>query len=70
MAIFRAGKRIGNMDIRVGLPRDRTLDNVEGDKRLDRQPGMNPETSIGRFCLLYTSKRQRDKRQSRMQSSS
>ena len=49
MAIFRAGKRIGNMDIRVGLPRDRTLDNVEGDKRLDRQPGMNPETSIGRF---------------------
>ena len=34
MAIFRAGKRIGNMDIRVGLPRDRTLDNVEGDKRL------------------------------------
>ena len=34
MAIFRAGKRIGNMDIRVGLPRDRTLDNVEGDERI------------------------------------
>jgi len=49
MAIFRAGKRIGNMDIRVGLPRDRTLDNVEGDKRLKRQPGTNPQTSIGRF---------------------
>ncbi len=49
MAIFRAGKRIGNMDIRVGLPRDRTLDNVEGDKRLRRQPGTNPQTSIGRF---------------------
>ena len=50
MAIFRAGKRIGNMDIRVGLPRDRTLDNVEGDKRLRRQPGaQNKKTSIGRF---------------------
>ena len=49
MAIFRAGKRIGDMDIRVGLPRDRTLDNVEGDKRLKRQPGTNPQTSIGRF---------------------
>ena len=49
MAIFRAGKRIGNMDIRVGLPRDRTLDNDEGDKRLKRQPGTNPQTSIGRF---------------------
>ncbi len=50
MAIFRAGKRIGNMDIRVGLPRDRTLENVEGDKRLKRQPGaQNEQTSIGRF---------------------
>lgn len=50
MAIFRAGKRIGNMDIRVGLPRDRTLDNVEGDKRITVQrPGVNRKTSIGRF---------------------
>ena len=50
MAIFRAGKRIGNMDIRVGLPRDRTLDNVEGDKRITvQQPGVNQRTSIGRF---------------------
>ena len=50
MAIFRAGKRIGNMDIRVGLPRDRSLDNVEGDKRITQQrPGVNPQTSIGRF---------------------
>ena len=49
MAIFRAGKRIGNMDIRVGLPRDKTLDNVEGDKRLKRKAGSNPATSIGRF---------------------
>ncbi len=50
MAIFRAGKRIGNMDIRVGLPRDRTLENVEGDKRITQQkPGVNQRTSIGRF---------------------
>ena len=34
MAIFRAGKRIGNMDIRIGLPRDRSLDNGAGDKRI------------------------------------
>jgi hypothetical protein len=50
MAIFRAGKRIGNMDIRVGLPRDRSLDNVEGDKRVvGQQPGVNQATSIGRM---------------------
>ena len=50
MAIFRAGKRIGNMDIRVGLPRDRSLDNVEGDPRVvGQQPGVNQSTSIGRF---------------------
>ena len=51
MAIFRAGKRIGNMDIRVGLPRDRSLDNVEGDKRLKRKMtiGTSKSTSVGRF---------------------
>ena len=50
MAIFRAGKRIGNMDIRVGLPRDRSLDNVEGDPRIIKhRPGVNQRTSIGRF---------------------
>jgi hypothetical protein len=51
MAIFRAGKRIGNMDIRIGLPRDRSLDNVEGDKRLKRKQykESNEATTIGRF---------------------
>ena len=50
MAIFRAGKRIGNMDIRIGLPRDKSLDNVEGDKRITQQrPGVNQATSIGKF---------------------
>lgn len=50
MAIFRAGKRIGNMDIRIGLPRDKSLVNVEGDPRLTKhRPGVNQLTSIGRF---------------------
>ena len=50
MAIFRAGKRIGNMDIRIGIPRDKSLVNVEGDPRItDQQPGVNQSTSIGRF---------------------
>ena len=50
MAIFRAGKRIGNMDIRIGLPRDKSLVNVEGDPRITTQrPGGNVSTSIGRF---------------------
>ena len=50
MAIFRAGKRIGNMDIRIGLPRDKSLVNVEGDPRITKQrPGGNVSTSIGWF---------------------
>ena len=48
MAILRGGRRIGNYDIRVGLPRDRSLDNVQGDARLRRRQG-NPESTIGRF---------------------
>ena len=28
MAILRGGKRIGGFDIRLGLPRDRSLDDV------------------------------------------
>ena len=34
MAILRGGKRIGGYDIRIGIPRDRSLDNVERDPRL------------------------------------
>ena len=48
MAILRGGRRIGNYDLRVGFPRDRSLDNVEGDKRLSRVQGPNPETFVGR----------------------
>jgi len=49
MAILRGGKRIGGMDIRIGIPRDRSLDNVAGDARLKRTTGGNPETTLGRF---------------------
>ena len=49
MAILRGGKRIGGYDIRIGIPRDRSLDDVAGDKRLQRRQGSNPETTIGRF---------------------
>ena len=48
MAILRGGRRIGPFDIRIGIPRDRSLDNVEGDKRLRRQMGGNPESTMGR----------------------
>jgi len=49
MAILRGGRRIGGIDVRIGLPRDRSLDNVTGDPRLKRTQGGNPETTIGRF---------------------
>ena len=49
MAILRGGKRIGGFDIRVGIPRDRSLENVENDPRFRQRAGGNPETTIGRF---------------------
>ena len=47
MAIFRAGKRTGPFDIRVGFPRDKSLDNVDKDPRLKQRA--NTENTIGRF---------------------
>ena len=47
MAIFRAGKRVGPFDIRVGFPRDKSLDNVDRDPRLKK--GANTDNTIGRF---------------------
>ena len=47
MAIFRAGKRVGPFDIRVGFPRDKSLDNVDRDPRLRQHA--NTENTIGRF---------------------
>ena len=52
MAIIRGGKRIGGMDIRIGLPRDRSLDDVQGDPRLKQKAGGNPETTMGRFQAM------------------
>ena len=55
MAILRGGKRIGGMDVRIGIPRDKSLDNVAGDPRLKRNQGFSlnqmgqPETTLGRF---------------------
>lgn len=49
MAILRGGVRIGGFDIRLGIPRDRSLDNVESDPRFRQKAGGNPETTIGRF---------------------
>ena len=47
MAIFRQGKRVGPFDIRIGSPRDKSLDNVDRDPRLKQRA--NTENSIGRF---------------------
>ena len=50
MAIFRAGKRTGPFDIRVGFPRDKSLDNVDADPRLRQRA--NTENTIGRFRAM------------------
>ena len=39
MAILRGGRRIGNFDIRLGLPRDKSLVDIANDPRLQRKPG-------------------------------
>jgi hypothetical protein len=38
MAILRGGVRIGGFDIRLGLPRDRSLENVANDPRFREKP--------------------------------
>ena len=47
MAIFRGGKRVGPFDIRVGFPRDKSMDNIDSDPRLRQYA--NSENTIGRF---------------------
>ena len=39
MAVLRGGRRIGNYDVRIGLPRDKSLVDIHKDPRLQRQPG-------------------------------
>jgi hypothetical protein len=52
MAILRGGKRIGGFDVRIGIPRDRSLDDVQSDPRLRQKAGGNPETTMGRFQAM------------------
>ncbi len=49
MAILRGGKRFGGFDVRIGIPRDRSLDNVQGDTRLKQRAGGNPDSTMGRI---------------------
>lgn len=49
MAILRGGVRIGGYDVRIGIPRDTSLDNVETDPRFRQNRNANKETTIGRF---------------------
>ena len=44
MAILRGGKRIMGMDIRLGIPRDRSMDNINRDPRFKQRAGANPAT--------------------------
>ena len=53
MAIFRGGKRIGPFDIRLGLPRDRSMQNIDSDPRIRQRA--NAENTIGRFRAAMAS---------------
>ena len=50
MAIFRKGVKIGGYDIRVGFPRDRSLDNIDKDPRVKQKA--NPDTTINKFRAM------------------
>ena len=47
MAIFRHGVRVGPFDLRLGLTRDKSMENIDNDPRLS-QPA-NTENQMGRF---------------------
>ena len=50
MAILRGGTKIFGQDIRIGLPRDRSMNNINGDPRFKQggQVGQG-ESTINRF---------------------
>ena len=50
MAIFRKGVKIGGYDIRVGFPRDRSMDNIDKDPRVKQKA--NPDTTINKFRAM------------------
>ena len=47
MAIFSGGKRVGPFDIRGGISRDKSMQNIDKDVRLRQYA--NPDNTIGRF---------------------
>ena len=49
MAIFRAGKRVGPFDIRVGFPRDRSYERIDYPANYTRA---NTDNTIGRFRAM------------------
>ena len=49
MAILRGGKRIGGMDIRIGIPRDRSMDNINRDPRFKLKAGRNMQLLLVDF---------------------
>ena len=53
MAIFRQGKRVGPFDLRLGLSRDKSLQNVDKDPRLRQYA--NTENQMGRFRAAMAS---------------
>ena len=46
MAILRGGRRIGNFDIRVGLPRDKSLVDIAKDPRLKDNNWFRSNTKV------------------------
>ena len=58
MAILRGGRRIGNYDIRVGVPRDRSLDYVNDDEILiigDTSHDFEVAKLLNINCILFSS---------------
>ena len=47
MAIFRHGVRVGPFDLRLGLTRDKSMENIDNDPRLSQ--AANTENQMGRF---------------------
>ena len=56
MAIFRGGVKIFGSDVRIGIPRDRSLDNVQFDPRFRQIEGGqvpdNPNLSATKPALI------------------
>ena len=51
MAILRGGRRIGGIDVRIGIPRDKDSLFNRTDPRL-KQKASNPESVMGRVLVF------------------